>query len=150
VVVHPQSIIHSMVEYVDSSVIAQLSKPDMRLPISYALFWPERIESDFGRVNWSELGPLTFSSPDFDRFPMLALAYDVAAKGGTAPAVYNAANEIAVGGFLAHKIGYVEMAVVVTRTFHEVDIVNSPTIDDIVAADKSARELAEKIIEGRR
>lgn len=88
VVVHPQSVIHSMVEFCDGSVIAQLSQPDMRLPITYALFWPDRIDSDFGRIDWRRMPALTFEQPDLERFPALALAYQVAEQGGTAPAVY--------------------------------------------------------------
>lgn len=147
VVVHPQSIIHSMVEFVDSSVIAQLSRPDMRLPISYALFWPERIESEFGRVDWDKLGPLTFEPPDYDRFPMLRLAFDISANGGAAPAVYNAANEIAVAAFLRGRLPFTEIYEIVERTVEMTDTKNASTIDDILAADSAAREAAENMIE---
>jgi 1-deoxy-D-xylulose-5-phosphate reductoisomerase len=148
VVVHPQSIIHSMVEFVDSSVLAQLSNPDMRLPITYALFWPDRVESEFGKINWESLGPLTFQPPDPVRFPLLRLAYKVAEAGGTAPAVYNAANEIAVAAYLKKQIKFTEIAEVVTRTVDQVDIVNTPGLEDILAADQAARETAATVLEG--
>ena len=96
VVIHPQSIIHSMVEFVDSSILAQISMPDMRLPITYALFWPDRVDSDYGHVDWNKMKDLTFEEPDLEKFPMLSLAYEAARQGGTAPAIFNAANEVAV------------------------------------------------------
>lgn len=147
VVVHPQSIIHSMVEFVDSSVIAQLSRPDMRLPISYALFWPERVESEFGKVDWEKLGPLTFETPDFDKFPLLRLAFEVAAKGGSAPAVYNAANEIAVAAFLERKISFVAINEIVERIVNSSDTITAPTLEEILAADGMSREAAGVMIE---
>jgi len=147
VMVHPQSVIHSMVEFVDSSVIAQLSRPDMRLPISYALFWPERVQSDFGRVDWDKLGPLTFEQPDYDRFPMLRLAFEVSSTGGTAPAAYNAANEVAVAAFLDRKIPFLGINEIVERTVGSTDTIKAPGLDDILAADTAAREAAGSMIE---
>jgi 1-deoxy-D-xylulose-5-phosphate reductoisomerase len=139
VVIHPQSVIHSMVEFVDSSIIAQLSMPDMRLPISYALFWPERIESDFGRVDWKSLSGLTFEPPDLEKFRALALAFDAAATGGTAPAVYNAANEEAVQAFLDKQIRFTEIADIIEDALNNVDIVAQPDLEAVLMADRSAR-----------
>ncbi len=147
IVVHPQSIIHSMVEFCDSSVIAQLSNPDMCLPIVYALFWPERAESSFGRIDWSEMKDLTFEDPDYKRFPAIKLAYEVARVGGTAPAVYNAANEIAVGAFLKEAIKFTDIADIVIRTIDSVDIIQRPQLDDILRADEEARERARQTVE---
>ncbi|MEW5995393.1 MAG: 1-deoxy-D-xylulose-5-phosphate reductoisomerase, partial [Candidatus Zixiibacteriota bacterium] len=126
VVIHPQSIIHSMVEFVDSSIIAQLSQPDMRLPITYALFWPERVESDFGRLDLSELTALTFEKPDPGRFPALDLAYRAADEGGTTPAAFNAANEVAVAGFLKESIKFTEIPVIIERTMMAVENIRGP------------------------
>ena len=142
VVVHPQSIIHSMVEFVDSSIIGQLSTPDMRLPITYALFWPERVESGFGRLDLTEISQLTFEKPDFDKFPLLKLAYQVAETGGTAPAVFNAANEVAVEAFLDKTVRFVAIADIVVEAIDKLNIVSAPTLEDILAADRLARETA--------
>lgn len=150
VVIHPQSVVHSMVEYIDSSVIAQLSRPDMRLPITYALFWPDRVNSDFGRLDWSQASNLTFEPPDFERFPLLRLAYQVAETGGTTPAVYNAANEIAVAAFLNREIGFTDIHEVVSATVTAMTSVAEPTIADIHAADSEARILARKCLESVR
>jgi len=140
VVIHPQSIIHSMVEFYDSSVIAQLSRPDMRLPITYALFWPDRIESDFGRIDWAKIKSLTFEEPDFERFPALKLAFEVAEKGGTAPAVYNAANEVAVEAFLAGSVRFLQIADIIEDALNSMEILAEPTLETILEADRSARE----------
>lgn len=147
VVVHPQSVIHSMVEFVDSSVIAQLSRPDMRLPITYALFWPERVESDFGRVDWDKLGPLTFERPDYNKFPMLRLAFEVSSAGGAAPAVYSAANEVAVAAFLNRKISFPAINEIVERAVGTTDTNKASNLEDILAADAAARETAGSMIE---
>lgn len=147
VVIHPQSIVHSMVEFRDSSIIAQLSQPDMRLPIQYALFWPERVESDFGKMNWSELADLTFEEPDFERFPALSLAIEAARTGGTAPAVFNAANEIAVGGFLAGATRFTDIASIIERCLDEVETTAEPDLEQILWADQRARELAQASVE---
>jgi 1-deoxy-D-xylulose-5-phosphate reductoisomerase len=147
VVVHPQSIIHSLVEYRDSAVIGQLSMPDMRLPITYALFWPERPESDFGVIDWSKLGTLTFEKPDLTRFPALGLAFEVARLGGTMPAVFNAANEIAVAAFLERKIRFTEIAEIIRRTLDQASPVQKPSLDDILDADRGAREIARRSME---
>ncbi|MCP4685929.1 MAG: 1-deoxy-D-xylulose-5-phosphate reductoisomerase, partial [bacterium] len=147
VVVHPQSIIHSMVEFCDSSVIAQLSNPDMRLPIAFALFWPDRTKSAYGRIDWTELKKITFEPPDFERFPALKLAFEVARTGGTAPAVYNAANEIAVEAFLNKEIKFTEIADTIRETVEKVTSVDRPELEDILEADRRARELARSTLE---
>ncbi|MEA3297868.1 MAG: 1-deoxy-D-xylulose-5-phosphate reductoisomerase [candidate division Zixibacteria bacterium] len=144
VVIHPQSIVHSMVEFVDSSMIAQLSKPDMRLPITYALFWPDRVTSDFGRLDLEKLGPLTFEPPDYERFPALSLAFEVAKTGGTAPAVFNAANEVAVDAFLNKTVKFTQIPEIIQKTIDKINIVSDPNLDDILDADRKARELAVK------
>jgi 1-deoxy-D-xylulose-5-phosphate reductoisomerase len=147
VVIHPQSIVHSMVEYADSSVIAQLSEPDMCLPIVHALFWPERVESGFGRMDWTEARKLTFEPPDFDRFPALKLAYEVAETGGTAPAVFNAANEVAVQAFLEDSAKYTGIVEIIRRTLEQMDITSRPDLESILEADKEARRVARSIKE---
>ncbi|MFZ5979972.1 MAG: 1-deoxy-D-xylulose-5-phosphate reductoisomerase [Candidatus Zixiibacteriota bacterium] len=147
VVVHPQSVIHSMVEYVDSSVIAQLSNPDMCLPITYALFWPNRVKSAFGAVDWASLGPLTFELPDFKKFPALKIAYEVARTGGTAPAIFNAANEFAVAAFLEGHIKFSGITDMIENTLGEMEITSNPQLDDILEADRRARVIGTKILE---
>jgi len=146
VIIHPQSIIHSMVEYVDSSIIAQMSQPDMKLPITYALFWPNRIESSFGTLDFSKLKELTFEEPDFEKFHALKIAYDVARQGQTAPAIFNAANEIAVSGFLNRAIKFTQITDIIEDTLNNLNIVSQPDLDDILEADKKAREFAGKKI----
>jgi 1-deoxy-D-xylulose-5-phosphate reductoisomerase len=142
VVIHPQSIVHSMVEFIDSSIIAQLSNPDMRLPITYALFWPERVESDYGRLDLDTLASLTFERPDFNRFPALKLAYSVAKTGGTAPAVFNAANEVAVDAFLKGSVGFMEITDIIQDAVSKIAVVSSPNLGDILQADGEARKIA--------
>ncbi len=143
VVIHAQSIIHSMVEFFDSSITAQLSRPDMRMPITYALFWPLRAVSEFGRMDFSKLTNLTFEPPDFNRFPALRLACDVAQKGGTAPAIFNAANEIAVEAFLNRAITFVDIVRIIEETVTDIDSIAEPELEDIINADKQARSRAE-------
>jgi 1-deoxy-D-xylulose-5-phosphate reductoisomerase len=142
VVIHPQSIVHSMVEFIDSSIIAQLSNPDMRLPITYALFWPERVESDYGRLDFDTLASLTFEKPDFNRFPALKLAYAVAKTGGTAPAVFNAANEVAVDAFLKGSVRFTGITDIIEDAVAKIAVVSSPKLDDILQADSEARKIA--------
>ncbi len=144
VIIHPQSIIHSMIEFVDCSMIAQMSYPDMKLPIAYALFYPERVVGDFGQLNLAEIGQLTFINPDFEKFPLLKLAYRVAEIGGTAPAVYNAANEIAVEAFLNESLDFWRIPDIIISTIDKHEAVENPTLEDILAADKWARETAAK------
>lgn len=145
VVIHPQSIVHSMVEFIDSSVVAQLSEPDMCLPIAHALFWPERLEQDFGRMDWSKIRRLDFEPPDIDRFPALKLAFEVAAAGGTAPAVFNAANEVAVAAFLDRTVKFTEIVDIIRGTLDEVTAVAHPHLQDVIEADRQAREVASEI-----
>jgi 1-deoxy-D-xylulose-5-phosphate reductoisomerase len=142
VVVHPQSVVHSMVEFVDGSIIAQLSTPDMCLPIQYALTYPERIGSDRVQTNFTKIGSLTFEEPDLDRFPALNLARRAGQIGGTLPAVLNAANEIAVEAFCARKISFPEITKTVQRTMDAHKIIEHPSLDQILAADAWARQSA--------
>ncbi|MFQ5499313.1 MAG: 1-deoxy-D-xylulose-5-phosphate reductoisomerase [Candidatus Zixiibacteriota bacterium] len=146
VVVHPQSIIHSAVEFVDSSIIAQMSRPDMRLPITYALFWPERVESDFGCLDLTRCADLTFEAPDFERFPALKLAFEVAKTGGTAPAVFNAANEVAVAAFLKNSVLFTSISDIIARTVETVSVVSKPSLEDVLGVDGEARRVAESMI----
>jgi len=148
VVVHPQSVVHSLVEYNDGSIMAQIGVPDMRIPIGYALSYPERLTAaPGGFLNLIEAGPLEFLSPDFERFPNLRLAFKAARAGGTMPAVLNAANEVAVSAFLAGSIGFLQMPVVIGKVLSEHEKTVSPAIDDILRADDWARRKAAKTIE---
>jgi len=142
VVVHPQSVIHSMVEYTDGSTIAQLSLPDMRLPIGYALGYPTRIATPFGRIDWAKLARLDFESPDVDTFQCLALAYQAGRAGGTAPAALSAANEIAVEAFLAGRIAWPGIAEVCKTTLDRHDAWVPATVDEVIDADRQARRIA--------
>lgn len=139
VVVHPQSIVHSMVGFADGSVIAQLGLPDMRLPIQYALLYPERYDSGLPRVNIIEVGKLEFSAPDIDRFPCLRLAYEAISAGGTMPAVMNAADEVAVHLFLNRKIGFLDIARLVEAAMKAHNPTQQPSLEEIRAADEWAR-----------
>ncbi len=146
VVVHPQSIIHSMVEFNDSSVIAQLSNPDMKLPISFALFWPDRVDSPFGALDFTQLPDLTFEKPDYDKFKALKLAFECAETGGTAPAVFNAVNEVAVDAFLKEKIHFTDITNCIEESLQNFNIVSKPNLLDILEADKVARKTADELI----
>lgn len=148
VVVHPQSIIHSMVEFVDGSVIAQLGLPDMRLPIQYALGYPGRLQNNLPRLDWFDLKPLTFEPPDYERFPLLKMAFAAGEAGGTFPAALNAANEVAVGAFLDGKISFVSIYQVVLRVMDSHRAVSSPELEDILEADRTARREALNLIAG--
>ncbi len=150
VVVHPQSIVHSLVEYIDGSVVAQLGIPDMRIPIAYALSYPERIELGLSRLSLSDCGNLSFEKPDYERFPALRLAFDVMEEGGVKPAVLNAANEIAVAAFLNEEIGFTDITAVVAATLDRFDTGNDLDLDVILAADTRAREFARQEIEKRK
>ncbi len=140
VVVHPQSIVHSLVQFVDGSVKAQLGLPDMRLPIQYALSWPVRLPNEFERLSLSRIGSLTFQEPDLERFPALALAYQALGRGGTAPAVLNAANEVAVAAFLAGAVRFTDIPRMIERALTDVPIVDSPELGDVLDADARTRE----------
>jgi len=140
VVVHPQSVVHSMVEFVDGSMLAQLSTPDMCLPIQYALTYPERAASDRVQTNLAKLGTLTFEEPDVDRFPALELARRAGEIGGTLPAVLNAANEVAVEAFVNRKINFPQITETVRRTMDAHQVIEHPTLDRILEADAWARK----------
>jgi 1-deoxy-D-xylulose-5-phosphate reductoisomerase len=142
VVVHPQSVVHSMVEFVDGSIIAQLSTPDMCLPIQYALTYPDRARSDRVQTNLAKLGTLTFEEPDTDRFPSLNLARQAGEIGGTLPAVLNAANEIAVDAYVNRKITFPQITEIVHRTMDRHKVVSHPTLEQILEADAWARQIA--------
>lgn len=146
VVVHPQSIIHSMVQFEDNSVVAQLGSPDMRMPIQYAFSYPVRLESDVKPLNFVELSQLTFEAPDTDRFPGLLYAYEAIAAGGNMPCILNAANEVAVELFLKEMIGYMDMSLLIERTMHKVSFVQSPTLSDYLQSDAEARIIAREQI----
>jgi 1-deoxy-D-xylulose-5-phosphate reductoisomerase len=145
VVVHPQSVIHSMVEFVDGSMLAQLSTPDMCLPIQYALTYPERVSSDRVQTSLAKYGSLTFEDPDVDRFPALELARHAGEVGGTLPAVLNAANEVAVEAFVNRQLSFSGITDVVRRTMEAHRIIEQPSLDQILAADAWAREAAENL-----
>ena len=142
VVVHPQSIVHSMVEFTDASTIAQLSTPDMRLPIGYALAWPDRISTPFGRIDWTTLGRLDFEPPDLEAFPCLGLAYAAGRAGGTAPAWISAANEVAVEAFLEGQIAWRDIAAVIAATLDRHDGAPATDVAAVIDADSQARRSA--------
>jgi 1-deoxy-D-xylulose-5-phosphate reductoisomerase len=144
VVVHPQSVVHSMVEYTDGSTIAQLSMPDMRLPISYALDYPHRSPNAFGAISWRDVKELTFSEPDVTTFRCLAIAYEAGRIGGTAPAFMSAANEIAVEAFLAGNISWLAIADTVDAVMQKYSAEVPTSIEDILNADAHGREAAKK------
>jgi len=149
VIIHPQSIIHSMVEFIDGSIKAQLSYPDMRLPIQYALSYPERLPNpQLPRVDWSNIGSLTFESPDLEAFPCLRLAIEAGKKGGTCPAVLCASDEAAVELFLTHRIRFTDIADIVGRVLEKHEVITHPTVEEIVAADAWAREEIFKFVGG--
>jgi 1-deoxy-D-xylulose-5-phosphate reductoisomerase len=146
VVVHPQSIVHSMVEFTDGATVAQLSLPDMRLPIGYALAFPERVATPFGRIDWAELGRLDFEAPDIETFRCLALAYDAGRAGGSVPTWLNAANEVAVAAFLQGRIGWADIARVIEAALGHHDGAALGSVDDVIAADAAGRRAAENVI----
>ena len=145
VLVHPQSVIHSMVEYADGSVLAQLGTPDMRTPIAYTLGWPKRLEAPTARLDLAKLGSLTFETPDLARFPALRLAQEALVAGGAAPTILNAANEVAVARFLAGEIGFLEIAAIVEHTLARVSGRRLASLEDILAVDEEARIVARNV-----
>jgi len=149
IIVHPQSVIHSMVEYVDGSVLAQLGNPDMRTPIAHALAWPQRIHSGVSSLDIISQARLDFEAPDEERFPCLRLARDAAIRGGTAPAVLNAANEIAVAAFLDGKLAFVDIAQVIADVMAQTNIGEPQSLLDVQAADSAARVLAVDLISAK-
>jgi 1-deoxy-D-xylulose-5-phosphate reductoisomerase len=146
ILIHPESIVHSMVEFVDGSVIAQLSPPDMRTPIQYALTHPQRSDGCSRRMDWDKVHKLNFAPPDFQRFPALRLAYEVAEAGGTAGAVLNAANEAAVAAFIAGRVLFGDICSIVEMTISQHRVQSSPSLDDLLEADRCARVAAETYI----
>jgi 1-deoxy-D-xylulose-5-phosphate reductoisomerase len=147
VVIHPQSIVHSLVEFQDGSVLAQLGVPDMRIPIAYALSYPNRLPLQLKRLQLSQCGHLDFYEPDYDRFPALGLAFDALRQGGVMPAALNGANEVAVEAFLEERINFPAIARVVELTMEKIDTGSEDSLDDILAADLGARREAGKIID---
>jgi 1-deoxy-D-xylulose-5-phosphate reductoisomerase len=148
VVIHPQSVIHSMVSYCDGSVLAQLGNPDMRTPIAHALAYPERIDSGVAQLDITKIGTLQFERPDFARFPCLALAFEALRAGGTAPALLNAANEVAVQAFLDTRIGFRDIDRVIARVMHENEHGAASSIAAVMEQDGRARRAADTIIAG--
>ena len=149
VIVHPQSIVHSMVEFADSSVIAQLSLPDMRLPIAYALNYPQRNEAKWGAINWSEISKLEFEKPDTENFPCLKLAYQAGEAGQTAPAWLSAANEVVVDAFLKKQINWIDIPHLISLALDKYDGLPARDEDDIYAADLEARLVTKQIMESK-
>ncbi|CAA9227185.1 MAG: 1-deoxy-D-xylulose 5-phosphate reductoisomerase [uncultured Acidimicrobiales bacterium] len=149
VVVHPQSVVHSMVEFTDGATIAQLSLPDMRLPIGYALAYPDRLSTPFGAIDWTSLAQLDFEAPDLQAFPCLALAYEAGRAGGSAPAWLSAANEVAVATFLDGLMPWAAIADVIKATLDRHDGGVLETVADVVDADRRARDLARQVVERR-
>ena len=149
VIVHPQSVVHSFVEYIDGSVLAQLGTPDMRTPIAYALAWPERIATPCRRLDLVEIARLDFEAPDPVRFPALNLAWTALRQGGSAPAVLNAANEEAVAAFLARRIGFLDIAAIVAETLNAVTSAPTSSLEDVIAVDRDARRRASALIAAR-
>ncbi len=147
VVVHPQSVIHSMVQFEDGAVKAQLGVPDMRLPIQYAFSYPKRIASSFDRLDFTQMTTLTFEQPDTEKFRCLALAYEALNQGGNMACIVNAANEIAVSAFLKEKISFIEISKLIEQTMNKVSFIKNPTYDDYVATDTEARKIAEYLID---
>lgn len=146
VVVHPQSIIHSMIEFNDGSIKAQMGLPDMKLPIHYAFFFPERIKTDFKRLSFSEVNSLTFEKPDMETFRNLTLAYEAMHKGGNLACILNAANEIAVDAFLKDKIKFLQIAELNEKCMNTISFIQKPTLDDYVHTDKETRKIAATFI----
>ena len=146
VVVHPQSVIHSLVEYVDGSVLAQLGNPDMRTPIAFALAYPERIDAGVAPLDLFAIGRLDFEAPDSDRFPCLQLAYAALRAGGTAPAILNAANEVAVAAFLERRLPFLGIPQLIAATLEALPSSPEGSLADVLAADAAARQVAAGMI----
>ncbi len=146
VVVHPQSIVHSLVQFTDGSIKAQLGLPDMKLPIQYALGYPERIANTFKRFNFVDYPTLSFEQADTNTFRNLGLAYDAIARGGNVPCILNAANEVVVSAFLAKRIGFLEMSDVLATCMDKIAYISSPTLHDYLQTDTESRQLAERLV----
>jgi len=148
IVVHPQSVIHSMVRYVDGSVLAQLGSPDMRTPIAYALAWPDRMTAPSPRLDFAKLGRLTFEAPDAVRFPAIRLAREALQRGGGAPTILNAANEIGVAAFLKGEIGFLDIVNGVEATLDTMPTTAPANLADVALLDQEARQRAREIVRG--
>ena len=146
VIVHPQSIIHSMVQFRDGSIKAQMGLPDMKLPIQYALTYPGRVKNDFKRFDFTSYPNLTFEKPDMVTFRNLALAFGALKQGGNMPCIINAANEIAVAGFLSKSIGFLAMSSVIEQCMQHIAFIKSPVLDDYLNTDKETRIFAQNLI----
>jgi 1-deoxy-D-xylulose-5-phosphate reductoisomerase len=146
VVIHPQSVIHSMVDYVDGTVLAQMGNPDMRIPIAYSMAWPERFDSGVEPLNIFEVGRMDFQEPDLERFPCLRLAYEAIAAGGIMPTILNAANEIAVEAFLNETVRFTDIPVIIERCMQQFEATVADTLDNILVADHKARIVSAQII----
>ena len=146
VLIHPQSIVHSMVHYKDGSVLAQMANPDMRVPIAYGLAWPERIASGAAQLDLTAQEPLQFFKPDFSRFPCLRLGIEAAGERGTAPAVLNAANEVAVEAFLGGEIGFAKIPLIIEAVRSQIPCEPAPTLAIIQDLDGQARKLSKELI----
>lgn len=148
IIIHPQSIIHSMVSYVDGSVLAQLGTPDMRTPISYALGWPDRMKTPCKKLDLTEIGNLSFIKPDDEHFPSLKITREVLQNGGSAPTILNASNEVAVYAFLEGKIGFLDIAKIVEKTLTKLSFHKLTSLDDVLEVDEHARCVAHELITG--
>ena len=149
VLVHPQSVVHSLVEYIDGSVLAQLGTPDMRTPIAYTLAWPERMATPCARLDLASIGSLTFEAPDFERFPALGLAWAALRAGGSSPCILNAANEVAVAAFIAGQVSFLDIAAIVGDTLERMTARPCGSLAEVVAVDGEARGIARSVM-GRR
>jgi 1-deoxy-D-xylulose-5-phosphate reductoisomerase len=150
VVVHPQSIVHSLVQFEDGSLKAQLGLPDMRIPIQFALSYPDRLKSNFERFNFANYPQLTFEQPDKETFRNLQLAFDALATGGNAPCVLNAANEIAVAAFLNKQVGFLEMSDLIEETLTRSEFIARPQLEDYIETDRKAREFTENLLKSKK
>jgi len=149
VLVHPQSVVHSLVRYIDGSVLAQLGQPDMRTPIAYTLAWPGRMAAPIDRLDLAKLASLTFEQPDPSRFPALLLAREALRAGGTIPTLLNAANEVAVEGFLAGRIGFLDIARIVEHTLDRIPREEADDLETVLAADDEARRLTREALRSK-
>jgi 1-deoxy-D-xylulose-5-phosphate reductoisomerase len=146
VVIHPQSIIHSMVQFKDNSIKAQMGLPDMKLPIQYAMTFPRRLQNEYPRFNFAKSAVLNFDPPDIKTFRNLGLAITALHKGGNLPCIMNAANELAVYGFLKNRVGFLDMTEVIERTMAEIPFIEHPTLEDYFNSDGEARNFAASLI----
>lgn len=146
ILVHPQSIVHSMVQFQDGAVMAQLGLPDMKLPISYALSYPDRLPNNWGRIDFLTYNTLTFEKPDMERFRNLSFAFEAVRKGGNMPCILNAANEIVVQAFLEDRVGFLQMSEIIEEVMSKAHYINEPTLDDYVETDKNIRQTTNELI----